>query len=187
MNMRTHGPWKIAETATRFTSEFVEVYEDRVTRPDGSPGTYATVTVKPGVAVFAIGEDGHAHLTRQFRYAIGRDSVEVVSGGCDPDEQPIEAARRELREELGLLADTWIDLGMIDPDTSIVRNSAHLFLARGLRQTHVDRDATEDIRPLSAPLDEVLRMVMDGEITHAPSCVVILKAALHDVRDRPGG
>jgi 8-oxo-dGTP pyrophosphatase MutT (NUDIX family) len=179
MNMRRHGPWRIAETEKRFSSDFVEVYEDQVTRPDGSPGTYATVTVKPGVAVLAVGNDDQAHLTRQFRYAIGRDSVEVVSGGCDPDEQPLAAAQRELREELGLLADSWSDLGAIDPDTSIVRNPVHLFIARGLHKTRVDRGATEDIRPLTASLDEVVRMVMDGEITHAPSCVVILKAALN--------
>jgi 8-oxo-dGTP pyrophosphatase MutT (NUDIX family) len=178
--MREHGPWKIAETAKRFTSEFFEVYEDRVTRPDGEPGTYATITVKSGIAVIALAENRQVHLTRQFRYAIGRDSVEVVSGGCDPGEQPIEAAQRELREELGFVADAWTDLGVTDPDTSIVRNPVHLFMARGLQKTATDRDATEQIEPLTKSLDEVVRMVMDGEITHAPSCVAILKAALRE-------
>ena len=182
MTMRVHGPWQIAETTTRFTSEFFDVFEDRITGPDGKPGTYATITVKPGVAVIAIDDEGRAEPHRQFRYAIGRNSVEVVCGGCDPGEEPIEAAKRELREELGIIANTWTDLGAIDPDTSIVRNPTRLFIARDLQKTTVDRDATEDIQSMTTPLDEALRMVMDGVITHAASCVLILKASL---RERP--
>jgi len=180
--MRVHGPWQIAETNKRFTSEFFEVFEDRITRPDGKPGTYATITVKPGVAVIAIDAEGRANLTRQFRYAIGRNSIEVVCGGCDPGEEPIDAAKRELREELGITAETWTDAGMVDPDTSIVRNPTRLFIARDLQKTTVDRDATEEIEPMITPLDEALRMVMDGVITHAASCVLILKAALRERR-----
>ena len=75
--MPTHGPWTSEGRAKKYGSAFVDLFEDRVTRPDGSPGTYTTVTLKPGVAVLPIGAHGEVHLTRQFRYALGRESVEV--------------------------------------------------------------------------------------------------------------
>ena len=55
-------------------NEFIEVAEDRVTRPDGQAGRYATVTMKPGVAVLPVDETLDVYLARQFRYAVGRET-----------------------------------------------------------------------------------------------------------------
>jgi 8-oxo-dGTP pyrophosphatase MutT (NUDIX family) len=179
--MQQHGPWLIEQRTGKFKSEFVELSEDRVIRPDGRPGTYATVTLKPGVAVLPIDADGRVHLTEQFRYAIGRDSIEVPSGALEPDEDPLEGARRELREELGIVADEWTDRLSIDLDTSIVRCPVRLFSATGLRFTRSSPDETEDIRRRTMPLSDALEMVMNGTITHPPSCVLILKACVRQV------
>jgi 8-oxo-dGTP pyrophosphatase MutT (NUDIX family) len=141
---------------------------------------YATVNLKPGVAVLPIDEHGNVYLTRQFRYALGRDSVEVPSGTLEPGEQPAAAARREVREELGIVADEWTDLGSFDIDTSIVRCSVRLMIARRLRFGAPDTDPTEDIRSLKLPFAAAVDMVMTGEITHSPSCLLILKAALRN-------
>lgn len=78
--------------------------EDRVRRPDGEPGSYATIAMEPGVAVLVVDRDGTAVLTREFRYALGRDSVEVASGGIEEGEVPLEAGRREVEEEPGIVA-----------------------------------------------------------------------------------
>ncbi len=174
---RQHGPWTIRETHQVYRNPFIEVVEDRVTRPDGQPGLYGTVTMKPGVAVLPIDADGMAYLTREFRYAIGRESIEVAGGGIDEGESPLEASRREAREELGVEASEWIDLGRIDPFTAVVHSPAHLFLARGLSFSQTERDGTEVMETLKVPFDEAVRLVMDGTITHGPSCVLILKAA----------
>src|SRR3954468_17998581 len=88
----------------------VELIEDQVKKPDGAHGVYAAVNLKPGVAVLPIDEHGNVYLTRQFRYALGRESVEVPSGTLEPGEEPLAAARREVREELGIVADEWSDL-----------------------------------------------------------------------------
>jgi 8-oxo-dGTP pyrophosphatase MutT (NUDIX family) len=186
-HMQRHGPWTIEESSQKFANKFVSVHEDRVKQPDGSDGTYATVTLNSGVAVLALDDRQEVQLTKQFRYAIGRDSIEVVSGAIDEGESPLHAGQRELREELGFIADEWHDLGCIDVDTSILRCAVHLFAARGLHKTQVDRDPSERIQPLAADLDEVIRMVMDGEITHSPSCVLILKAAQSDELRHHGG
>ena len=71
-------------------------------------------------------------MTKEFRYAVGQMSLEVVSGGVEEGEEPLAAARRELKEELGIEADEWVELGRVDPFTSMVLSPARLFLARKL-------------------------------------------------------
>jgi 8-oxo-dGTP pyrophosphatase MutT (NUDIX family) len=175
--MQRRGPWIVHDSSEKFRNKFVAVTEDRVTEPDGGPGTYATVRLNPGIAVLAINDRGEVHLTRQFRYAIDSDSVEVVCGAVEAGEDVLEAAKRELREEVGIAAETWTDLGSIDMDTSILCCPVQLFVARGLRPIEKDPDPAERIQPLTVPLEEAVSMVHEGAITHAPSCVVILKAA----------
>jgi 8-oxo-dGTP pyrophosphatase MutT (NUDIX family) len=174
---RQHGPWVIRESRQVYRNPFIEVVEDRVTRPDGQPGTYGTVTMRPGVAVLPVDQEGVAYLTREFRYAIGRESIEVAGGGIDSDETAPEAARRELREELGVEASEWTDLGQVDPFTAVVHSPARLYLARGLTFTDTEHEGTEAIESVRMPFDEAVRLVMDGTITHGPSCVLILKTA----------
>ncbi|HEV2912767.1 MAG TPA: NUDIX hydrolase [Pyrinomonadaceae bacterium] len=174
---RKHGPWTINESVRKYRGEFIEVIEDQVTQPDGGPGTYAVVRMKPGVSILALDGDGNVHLTTQFRYAKGADSIEATSGAIDEGEEPLEAARRELQEELGIEAGQWTELGVVDLDTSIVNCPAHLFLARDLSFTEQNQDDTEEIKPVRLSLGEAARKVMASEITHGPTCTLILKAA----------
>jgi len=180
--MERHGPWVIKTREEKYNSEFLKLREDRVTKPDGRSGTYATVTLKPGVAVLPLDSEGQVHLTRQYRYAVGRDTVEVPSGTLEAGEDPLTAAKREILEELGIEADDWRELGCVDLDTSIVRCSVSLFVARELRFIEPDQDPAEVIRPLTVPFSTAVDMVMNGEITHAPSCVLMLKAETPHVR-----
>lgn len=177
--VRKKGPWTVEAIAEVYRSPWIEVTEDKVIRPDGTPGTFATVRLKPGVSVLALDEEGFVYLTSEYRYAIERESVEVVSGGVDGDEPAIEAARRELREELGIEAGEWVDLGSVDPFTSVVVSPARLFLARSLTHTAHEREGTEVIEARRVGLGEAVRMVLDGRITHGPSCVLILKAHVY--------
>ena len=173
---RTNGPWTIQESSPKYQNDFIEVVEDRVIQPDGRPGHYATVSQKPGVAVLPVDGEGTAYLTRQFRYAVGRESLEVASGGIDAGEEPRAAAQREVREELGIEAGEWLDLGEIDLDTSIVRCPVFLFLARNLSFREAKREGTEAMETVRLPFAEAVRRVFDGSIRHAASCVLILKA-----------
>lgn len=173
---RSHGPWTIEGTTLKYRNEHLELREDQVIQPDGEPGTYATVTAPCGVLVLPLDDEGSVYLTRQFRYAIGRESVEVVAGGIEEQESPLAAARREALEELGIEAAEWSELGTIDVDTSLLYSPMHLFLARRLTFTEPEREGTETIRTVKVPLDEAARMVRESRITHAASCVLILRA-----------
>lgn len=86
-----HGPWTIQETSQKYENSFLTVCEDQVLQPNGQAGSYATVTLKPGVAVLPIDSDGLVYLTRQFRYSLGKESIEVVSGVVEEQESPLES------------------------------------------------------------------------------------------------
>jgi len=173
---RQHGPWTVQSTTLTYHNPFLEVHEDQVTQPDGQPGVYATITMRPGVAVLPVDDAGNVHLTRQFRYALGHESLEAVSGATKADEAPLEAARRELREELGLTAGAWTPLGRVDPDTAKLRSPVWLFLAERLTFSQPDQEGTEVIQSVKLPFVEAVQQVLVSGITHAPSCVLILKA-----------
>ncbi|MBW4607080.1 MAG: NUDIX hydrolase [Hassallia sp. WJT32-NPBG1] len=171
-----NGPWTIQETNQKFQDSFINVREDHVLRPDGKPGKYATVKMKPAVAILPIDSDRNVYLVRQFRYALGKESIEVVCGAVEEDEPKIEAAKREIEEEVGIKASELIDLGMVNLDTSIVHCPLQMFLAKQLTFTEAHREGTETIQTVKVTFDSAVQMVMDNTITHAPSCVLILKA-----------
>ncbi len=123
-------------------------------------------------------DDRHVYLTVEFHYAVGRTTVEAVSGGMEANEEPLATAKRELQEELGIEAADWTDLGIVDPFTASVVSPTRLYLARGLTFGDHAPEGTEQIRCLKMPLTEAVQKVMTSEITHGPSCVLILKTAL---------
>lgn len=172
---RVKGPWVVEETLKTYKTPWLELCEDQVIRPDGRKGSFAIVKLKPGVSVLAVDDARNCYLTSEYRYAIERESIEVVSGGIEEDEATLAAAQRELREEVGIEATQWVDLGFVDPLTSIVNSPASLFLARGLSFVNSSHESTEIIRVVKLKLSEAVRMVIESEITHGPSCVVILK------------
>ncbi len=173
---RKKGAWTVEESTVVYRNSWFEVGEDKVIRPDKSPGSFATVRMRSGVSALALDTDGYVYLTSEYRYAIERESIEAASGAIEGDESALTAAQRELREELGIIADEWIDLGSVDPFTSIVVSPAQLYLARKLQHTTTAHDEAEIIEPRRVKFEEAVRMVINGEITHGPSCVLILKA-----------
>lgn len=176
---RAHGPWTILETIEKYKNPWIRVTEDQVLRPDGSPGIYGVVNVKPGISVLPIDADGYIYLTKEFHYAFGEVTIETVSGGIDAHEQPIDAARRELEEELGIVAKTWTDMGPLYPVTSIIHLPMQLFIAEDISFVSTRPEITELISVIKVSLAEAMQMVMNGDITHSVSCVLVLKAAHH--------
>lgn len=176
--MRQHGPWTITRSHKIYEDPWIRLDRDDVLRPDGLPGTYSTVHLKHGVTVVALDEKRQVHLTREFHYAVGRVTVEGSSGGIEENESADSAARRELLEELGITAQRWTDLGSVDPFTSAILSPVRLFLAEELAFQPQQLEGTELIDHVIVPLNEALDLVMRSEITHAPTCVALLKINL---------
>lgn len=174
--MTERGPWKIVSSREIYRDPWIAVQVDDVIRPDGKPGIHSIIHLKPGVCVLAMDADRNVYLTEEFHYGVGRVTLEGVSGGCESDEVPIDTARRELREELGIVATRWSDLGAIDPFTANVVSPTRLYLAEELTFVETAHEGTELIRCVKLPLAEAMRRLDAGEITHSPTCVLLLKA-----------
>jgi 8-oxo-dGTP pyrophosphatase MutT (NUDIX family) len=174
--MKKKGEWTIKETAQKFNCDFFEVIEDKVIKPDGSDGCYATIKMKPGVNVLPLDENGNVYLTRQYRYALEHECIEVIAGGIEEGETPLDSAKKEAHEELGIEAEEWKEFGVMDVDTSIVNSQAHQFLARKLKFKEPEQEGSENIKGVKVSLKEAVEKVLRGEITHAPSASLILKA-----------
>jgi 8-oxo-dGTP pyrophosphatase MutT (NUDIX family) len=170
------GPWEVQQTNRIFKDRFIELNSDKVIGPHNTETTYSTVNLKPGVAVLAIDTNNQVFLTKQYRYSINKESIEVVCGGIDGNVRPLAAAQSELQEEIGIRARDWIDLGTIDMDSSVVHCPLHMFVARQLSKVATEPDRTEEISYFVVSFDEALHLVMTSVITQAVSIVLILKA-----------
>jgi 8-oxo-dGTP pyrophosphatase MutT (NUDIX family) len=173
--MKKNGNWTIKKSIKKFSNDFFTLYDDKVIKPDGKNGTYATLEFIPGVAVLPIDDDGFVYLTKQFRYKAGRETLEAVAGAVE-GETPMRAAKRELKEELGITAKEFIKVGKIGIDYSIIESETTQYIARRLTFGKTDKDSSEELKTVRISLPEAVEKVLNGEITHAPSCVLILKA-----------
>jgi 8-oxo-dGTP pyrophosphatase MutT (NUDIX family) len=174
----TRNPWRTVSSRQVYENPWISVREDQVVRPDGEPGIYGVVHYKNvAVGVLAIEED-HVYLVGQYRYPLETYSWEIPEGGCPEGEEPLSAARRELREETGLEATSWRMLGEAYLSNSVADEYAVWFLATGLVPGKERPEGTEKIRVRRVPLREALAMALDGGITDALSIVALTSYAL---------
>ena len=175
--MKQHGPWKIKSSEVKYKNPWLEVREDQVIRPDGKDGAYTLIRMKAGASALPLDEEGNVYLVEEFRYGLGRSGVETAGGAVDEGEDPFATAKRELSEELGITASKWTHLGFVDPFTGMLNSPADLYLAEELSFAPAALEGTETIKMIKVPLAQAVQMVLDSKITHAQSCVLILKAA----------
>jgi len=173
-----NGPWKITSSKVKYENPWISVREDRVIQIDGKPGLFGIVTVSPGVSVLAVDADYNVYLTRQFRYAMEQECLEAIGGVKDQGEDWIQTARRELKEESGITAAKWTDLGPLDPLTSIISVRARLFLAEDLTLGERNLDGNEKIDIIKMPFAEALEKAKKGEVADSPTLILLYKTAL---------
>ncbi|MDQ7246752.1 NUDIX domain-containing protein [Dongia sedimenti] len=162
----------IETLATRvvYENRWMRVREDEIRYRDGSTGIYGVV-VKPNFVVIApLDSDGKLHLVEQYRYPIGIRSWEFPQGAWEgqPDADPLELARGELREETGLDAGEIIHAGHLFQACGYATQSYNIYLARNLRRAEARLEATEqDLITRAFATGEVLDMVQQGVIKDA--------------------
>lgn len=170
--------WKILNSKEIYTNPWLKVKEDRVIIENGQERTFTTVDIKPGVSVLIVDEEMNAYLSKGYQYALDEELTGVTAGGgIDEGENPLECAKRELKEETGFVANEWIELGKVHAITSgIISSPNYLFLARNIEIGKKSLEDTEKITTSKVPLKDAFDMVLNGEITHSASAVLIMKA-----------
>jgi len=173
------GPWIRRSRREAYENPWLTVFHDEVTRPDGQPGIYGVVHFHNAAAgIVVLDERDRVLLVGQHRYTLDAYSWEIPEGGVAPDEDPLEGARRELREETGVEAEEWIELARYDLSNSVTDERGMLYLATRLTHGTADPDPTEDLAIRWVPFAEALAMTIDGRITDAISIVGIQRVAL---------
>jgi 8-oxo-dGTP pyrophosphatase MutT (NUDIX family) len=178
MGHETENPWRTLGSRRVYENPWISVREDSVIRPDGEPGIYGVVHYKNTAVGVLPAEDDHVYLVGQYRYPLERYSWEIPEGGCPQDEEPLEAARRELREETGFEAGNWRRLGEAFLSNSVADEYAVWFLATDLVAGEPQNEGTEVIGVRRVPLREAVAMTMDGRITDALSILALSTYAL---------
>jgi 8-oxo-dGDP phosphatase len=154
-----------------YANPWMVVREDRVRRSDGSDGIFGVID-KPDFALVVPAEGDRLHLVEQFRYPLGMRRWEFPQGTAPDraDADPIELARRELREETGLRAGRLTPLGLLDVAPGMSSQRGRVFLATELTEGEPEREHTEqDMRTAWFTRRRVMEMVERGEITDAQS------------------
>lgn len=168
--------WTKHDSRVVFENDWMAVLEDRVTNPGGGENLYGHVHFKNvAVAILPIDEQGNTRLVGQSRYTLGEYSWELPMGGAALQENPLDAAQRELQEETGLTAGDWTELMRLHPSNSITDELGIVFVARDLSEGTASLEECEDITVKTVSLDEAVQMAMDGRITDALSVAALLR------------
>jgi ADP-ribose pyrophosphatase len=174
-------PWKTLkrEEVLNF-SPFLKVEDHTVGLPDGEVIEHWAWVVSPDyVNVAVITTDGAYLLFRQTKYSVKSTTLAPVGGYIEPGEEPLAAAKRELLEETGYVADSWENLGEFAVDGNRGNGIAHFFLAREAHQvTEPDADDLEEQELLLLSRAEVEAAVARGAFKVLPWQAVMALALL---------
>ena len=172
------NPWKTIETEIVYSNNWVDVKHSKVINPVGNDGIYGIVHFKNiAAAIIPIDADMNTYLVGQFRYPLNEYSWEVPMGGSPLVENPIEGAKRELKEETGLVAEKWTEIAKIHTSNCVCDEIGYVYLAENISQHESVPDETEQLTIKKLPFREVLNMVMENRITDSISQIAILKVA----------
>lgn len=171
--------WKLHSSKIVFEHKWYRVQQDKVETESGKIYDDYFMGVFPNIVlVVAMTHDNKIPLVRQYKHGAGEILLEVPAGYINPNETPLYAARRELREETGFSASNWRKLGYFYSNpTKEKGNGLHIFLARGARRTvKPQTDEMENIEICLVGISDVMRLIKTNKIKVAGSVAALLLA-----------
>ena len=158
-----------------FDGTLLHVKRDTVKLPNGSESTREWIKHPGASAVIPLLDDGQVILVKQYRYPIGRITLEIPAGKLDaPDEDPLLCATRELSEETGYQAENITKLTTVATTVGFSNEYIHIYAATGLTAGKQHTDEDEFINVVKMPLSQAVELVTKGEIYDAKSVAAIL-------------
>ncbi len=176
MAMEERGPWKTVSIEERYATPWIAVSHHEVIDPSGAPGIYGVIHFKNlAVGVIPLDEDLNTWIVGQYRYPIQAYSWEIPEGGGRRDLPPVESAKRELREEVGIVAGTWTEVLRMDLSNSASDEEAVIFVAQDLSFHEPEPDHNEELAMRKVPFRELFDRVMSGELRDSLTVAAVLK------------
>lgn len=177
--MNRRGPWHIKTSQTIYDNRWITLTHQDVITPSGTAGIYGTVHFKHrAIGILPLDEDSNTWLVGQHRFTFDQYSWEIPEGGCAPGEDPLAAAKRELKEETGIEAELWTPCLEMQLSNSVTDESSISYIARQLSMGDANPEDTEQLQIRKLPFRELFEMVMRGEITDAITVATVLKAKM---------
>lgn len=168
--------WRTLTSRPVYANPWIRVREDVAELPDGRTTLYGVVECAPAIGVLPFVDPRTVVLVGQYRYVARGFYWEMPTGGVLPGESEETAVQRELAEEAGYEAARLEKLCAFHSSKSVMDETAHIYLAEGLRPVARDGDDTEFIEIRPFPFDEVVRMVETSQIRDAMTVVAVLHA-----------
>lgn len=159
---------------TVYRGRLLHVLEDEVRLPDGRITRREYIRHPGAVMVVPFLDRDTVVLVRQYRYAPGSHFYELPAGKIDAGEEPLAAARRELREECGYEAGEWRRLATVHPCIGYSDERIELYLARSLRHVGNAPDHEEFLEVATLPYRQALEWVREGRITEVKAIIGLL-------------
>lgn len=158
-----------------FQGNVFRVTVDSVVLENGNTSTREVVHHNGGACVAAITSEKEVYMVKQFRYPFQQEMWELPAGKLEPNENPFEAAKRELEEEAGVKANRYFDLGVVYPTVGYCTEKIYMWAATDLQTTKQHLDQDEFLSVYKIPLKQAVEMVMNGEICDSKTAVALLK------------
>ena len=179
MTNEEHNPWAVLHKTEVYDNKWIGVTEFDVLNPSGGKGIYGKVHFKNNaIGIIPLDEELNTYLVGQYRFPLNKYSWEIPEGGGPLGIDLLESAKRELKEETGLIAEEWTKLLDLHLSNSVSDEYGCIYLARALKQEEAMPEETEQLAIKKVPFSEAYDMVEKGIITDSIAVAAILKVKL---------
>jgi 8-oxo-dGTP pyrophosphatase MutT (NUDIX family) len=173
------NPWHTKSIREVYDNPWIQISHHEVITPAGTDGVYGVVHFKNlAIGIVPLDEEGNTWLVGQYRYTLKEYSWEIPEGGCPLGTDPLESARRELREETGITATKWSKILDLQTSNSVTDETGIAFLAQGLSFGPSAPEETEELQVKKIPIEEAFQLVHQGVIRDALSMMSLMKVEL---------
>jgi ADP-ribose pyrophosphatase len=170
------NPWKTLKSEQVYESPWIKVVKHDCLNPANKPAIYSVVNFQNlAIGILPLDHEGNTWLVGQWRYPLNAYSWEIPEGGGPHGIDPLVSAKRELKEETGIIAEEIQELMRLHLSNSATDELAIVYVAKNLSFEESEPEESEVLQVKKVHINEAFRMVNAGEITDAISVAAILK------------